>query len=141
MNFCCHFIHFIVMISSNYFVIVFCRCSTSIKLLEMQLVEWSCNQDVQGEFGDFENIIHMFVYHMLAFSVYFSTKESYTVYAWFDYKCLDIFIFWLTGAYFGTFFADVLAFGVVFFGTRICPANWWVYFLSCFVCFIYDDAL
>ena len=26
-------------------------------------------------------------------------------------------------------------------GTRIYLSKWWVYFLSCFVCFIYDDAM
>ena len=83
--------------------------------MEMEWMEWSCNQDAQRERGGLYEIIHMFVYHMLAFSVYFSTKESYTVYAWFDYKYFDIFIFWLMGAYFITFFADVLAFGVAFF--------------------------
>ena len=83
--------------------------------MEMEWMEWGCNQDAQQEGGSLDDIIHMFVYHMRAFSVYFSTKESYTVYAWFDYKCLDIFIFWLMGAYFITFFADVLAFGVAFF--------------------------
>ena len=41
--------------------------------MEMDWMEWSCNQDTQRERGGLDYIIHMFVYHMLALSVYFST--------------------------------------------------------------------
>ena len=136
MNFCPHFMHSIMMILSNDFVIVFCRCPTSLNLYGngldgMKLQSGHTTRTWQ--FGRYHS--HVCISYACIFCIFFYWR-IFSVYAWFDYKCLDIFIFRLTGAYLITFFADVLAFGVAFFATRIYLANWWVYFLSCFVCFI-----